>query len=201
MKPSTRFPVDKAFLWSLLAVPAAWLAVRYAGEAEPWLSDYVAATGLWSARFLVLALCLTPLQMLIGHRPWLAWTIRHRRAIGVAAFLYTLVHVALYAIDMGTFDAIADEAIIPSMVAGWIAMAAMAIPAITSTDAAMRALAAGWKRVQRFAYPAAFLTLIHWALVHDGFSEALLHFAPLILLEALRLGRRFPPPQHRRKTI
>ncbi len=195
------FPLDKALLWAVLAVPAAWLSVRYVGEAEPWLADYVAATGLWSARLLVLALCLTPLQMLIGHRAWLAWIIRHRRAIGVAAFLYTLVHVALYAIDMGTLDAIADEATIPSMVAGWLAMAAMAIPAVTSTDAAMRAFARGWKRLQRFAYPSAILTLVHWALVHDGFSEALLHFAPLILLEALRLGRRLSPSQHRRKTI
>ena len=200
MTRSPRFPIDKALWWGALAVPALWLIIRYLTEGEPWLADYVAATGLWSARFLILALCLTPLQQLIGHRPWLAWTLRHRRAIGVAAFLYTLIHVVLYLVDMGSISAITDEATIPSMVAGWLAMAMMAIPAITSTDAAMRALASGWKRVQRFAYPAAVLTLVHWALVHDGFSEALLHFAPLILLETLRLGRLIFPFHHRRKT-
>jgi sulfoxide reductase heme-binding subunit YedZ len=197
----SRFPAGKALLWAALAVPAGWLAIRWAGEADPWLADYVADTGLWSARFLVAALCLTPLQHLVGHRPWMAWAIRHRRAIGVAAFLYTLLHIALYAVDMGDFAAIADEAPIASMASGWLAAALMLVPALTSTDGWMRALGAGWKRVQRFAYPAAILTLVHWALVHDGFVEALLHFAPLALLQLFRLARRAWPVPQERKTI
>lgn len=177
--------------WSVLALPAGAMLLDWLGESDPWLADYVSASGLWSARLLIAALCLTPLQALLGHRPWLAWLLRHRRALGVAAFFYTLVHLALYAIDMGAMAAIADEAAAPSMIAGWLAFAAMAVPATISTDGAMRALGTGWKRLQRFAYPAALLTLAHWALVHDGLSEALLHFAPLALLEALRAAKMF----------
>lgn len=187
---SSPFPA-KFILWAILAIPAAALLLDWIGTDEPWLADYVAASGLWSARLLILALCLTPLQQLLGHRPWLAWLIRNRRAIGVGAFLYTLLHLALYALEMEAFAAIADEATAPSMAAGWLAFAAMLVPALISTDGAMRALGAGWKRLQRFAYPAALLTLVHWALVHDGLSEALLHVAPLALLQAARIAKMF----------
>ena len=62
----------------------------------------------------------------------------------------------------------------------------------------MRALGRSWKRVQRLAYPAAVLTLVHWVLVHDGQTAALLHFAPLVLLQVLRLARSFRfSPQER----
>lgn len=179
----------KLLLWFLLALPAVWLGLRWGGDPDPWLADYVAASGLWSARLLILALCLAPLQHLLGHRPWLAMLLRHRRAIGVAAFLYLLLHIILYAVDLGALAAMADEATAPSMIAGWLAAAAMLVPALISNDGAMRALGAGWKRLQRLAYPAAVLTLVHWVLVHDGLIEALLHFAPLALLLAARLTK------------
>lgn len=185
----TRVSPGKALLWLVLALPALALGLDWLGEAEPWLADYVAASGLWSARLLIVALCLAPLQQLLGHRRWMAWLVRHRRAVGVAAFLYALLHLALYAADMAGLAAIAAEAPIAAMAAGWLALAAMLVPALISTDGAMRALGAGWKRLQRFAYPAALLTLAHWMLVHDGFSEALLHALPLLVLQLLRLAR------------
>jgi sulfoxide reductase heme-binding subunit YedZ len=188
----------KAFWWLALSLPGLILALQWARESDPWLADYVAATGLWSARFLILALCLTPLQQLLGHRPWLASIIRHRRAIGVGAFFYTLIHIALYAADMADLPAIADEAAAPAMVAGWLAFASMVVPAMISTDSAMRQLGPAWKRLQRFAYPAALLTLVHWALVHDGFGEALLHFTPLVLLQCARLARHLNSPPKQR---
>jgi sulfoxide reductase heme-binding subunit YedZ len=57
----------------------------------------------------------------------------------------------------------------------------------------MRALKAGWKRLQRLAYPAAVLTLVHWLFIHNNRWVALAHFAPLALLELWRLSRRFTP--------
>ena len=65
--------------------------------------------------------------------------------------------------------------------------------ALTSSDAAMHALGRNWKRVQRLAYPAAVLTLVHWLAIHDGVLVALLHFAPLALLELIRVYRRRIP--------
>jgi sulfoxide reductase heme-binding subunit YedZ len=86
-----------------------------------------------------------------------------------------------------------DEALIPSMVAGWLGLAAMLPAALTSNDTSMRLLGRRWKRLQRLVYAAAVATLIHWLLVHDGRTEALLHFLPLALLQSLRLARGFFP--------
>lgn len=184
-----RVSSDRLLLWGLLAVPAIFMAWSWRGEAEPWLADYVAATGLWSARLLILALCLTPLRELLGHLPWLAWAIRRRRAFGVAAFAYAVLHLLLYLADMADLGAILDEATAPAMIAGWLGFAAMLPPALISNDTAMRALGRTWKRIQRLAYPAAILTLLHWLWVHDGSGEAIAHFLPLALLQSIRLAR------------
>ena len=56
------------------------------------------------------------------------------------------------------------------------------------TDA-QRWLHAGWKTLQRWAYPAAILVLIHWAALHNWGSwvPAAVHFGPLIGLWSYRL--------------
>ncbi|MCJ8190685.1 ferric reductase-like transmembrane domain-containing protein [Sphingomicrobium aestuariivivum] len=182
----------RALVWGVLALPGAWLALTLARAEDPWLADWIAGSGEWSARLLIFALMLTPLQKLMGRRPAIRFLLRHRRAIGVAAFLYTVAHVALYVVDMGTdWGAVLGEALIPAILAGWIAMLAMLFPFLASNDAAMRLLGKGWKRVQRLAYPAATATLLHWLLVHDGTGEALLHFLPLALLQLARLHLHF----------
>lgn len=188
----------KFAFWAILGLPGLWMAARLAFEAEPWLPDYVAETGEWGARLIVIALCLTPLRQLLGNGRVLGFLLRHRRAIGVAAFLYTLAHLALYLVDMGALDAVLGEALIPSMLSGWLGFALLVPLALTSNDGAMRALGKGWKRLQRLAYPAALLTLLHWLWVHDGALIAWIHFAPLILLQVLRLVT--PPIKQRKLT-
>lgn len=186
-------PFPRALFWLLLAVPALLTMTRYAAEPEPWAAEYVADTGLWSARLLIVALCLTPLRELIGPRQPILWLIRNRRAIGVAAFLYLLLHLGFYVADMASLDLIMDEALVPSMLAGWLGLAAMLPPALASNDASMRLLGQRWKQLQRLVYAAAVATLVHWVLVHDGRTEALLHFLPLVLLQSFRLARGFIP--------
>ncbi|MCA3255648.1 MAG: iron reductase, partial [Alphaproteobacteria bacterium] len=60
-------------------------------------------------------------------------------------------------------------------------------------DASVRLLRASWKTLQRLAYPAALLTLVHWITVHDGLEAALVHFVPLALLQLVRFTRRRAP--------
>ncbi len=186
-------PSSRALFWLLLAVPALLILARFAADPEPWLPGYVADSGLWSARLLIVALSLTPLRELVGPRRWMLSLIRNRRAIGVAAFFYLLLHLGFYVADMASLDAILDEALIPSMLAGWLGLAMLVPPALTSNDASMRLLGRRWKKLQRLVYAAAVATLIHWLLVHDGRTEALLHFLPLALLQSLRLARGFVP--------
>ncbi|MEY3877743.1 MAG: hypothetical protein RLZZ191_1426, partial [Pseudomonadota bacterium] len=70
---------------------------------------------------------------------------------------------------------------------GWAAMLLFIPLALTSNDASMRALKAGWKRLQRLVYPAALLVLVHWIFIHNNLGPALVHFVPLALLVAARL--------------
>jgi len=66
--------------------------------------DMLHPTGEWSARFMIAAMVLSPLLSLIGPRPWLSWLIQRRRALGVAAFGYAILHLIFYIIDMGNLD-------------------------------------------------------------------------------------------------
>ena len=72
---------------------------------------------------------------------------------------------------------------------GWLAFAIFLPLAATSFDAAVRWLGPRWKTLQRFTYAAAVLVLAHWAVQEDWKSvvPALVHFGPLIGLEAYRV--------------
>jgi methionine sulfoxide reductase heme-binding subunit len=181
----------KAILWAVLALPAAHILFRWFSE-DLWPDELVAPTGLWSARMIIIALMLTPLSLLLPRSRAVAWLTRRRRAFGVAAFAYALFHLAFYVAEMETLRNIVAELGALGIWTGWLALLLMLPLALTSNDAAMRALKAGWKRLQRLAYPVALLTLLHWIAVHDGKAEALLHFAPLAMLQLYRTARRLP---------
>ncbi len=176
-------------LWALLALPAAHLLWRYATQ-DVWPDELVGPTGEWAARLMIVALMLTPLAMLLPESRLVAWLLRRRRAFGVGAFSYALLHLAFYALEMETLANVLAEVDLTGIWTGWAALLLMLPLALTSNDAAMRRLKAGWKRLQRLAYPAALLTLVHWIVVHNSLGEALLQSAPLILLQFYRLVRR-----------
>lgn len=196
-----RTSIDKYLLWMLLAVPMVTIVHRYLTEPDIWPGDLLRPTGEWSARLIIVALMMTPVAQLFPAVRPVRWLVRHRRAFGVAAFAYALLHLVFYILDMETLAPMLAELGAPGIWTGWLALACMVPPALASNDAAMRALGRGWKRVQRLAYPAAVLTLAHWILVHDGLASALVQFAPLLILQAMRLARHFNRPPTRRKMI
>ena len=91
--------------WVLLALPGipmtAALARGIAAE------DLLHPTGEFAARFMIIAMMLTPLRMLFPRARWLAWLSHRRRYLGVAAFGYALLHTILYVVDMETLEAMA----------------------------------------------------------------------------------------------
>lgn len=173
---------------------AAWLVLALPGlfMLRAWLSgvadalDLLHPTGETSVRLMVVALCLGPLSVMLKPRGWLRWLLARRRWIGVAAFAYAVAHLIFYAIDLGTFADIWAEIGEHAIWTGWVALLAMTIPAATSSDRAMRLLRAGWKSAQRYAYPAAFFTVLHWGLIESRWIPALLHIAPVLVLNLLR---------------
>ena len=77
---------NKGAFWALLCLPALLILQRYA-SGELIAMDMLHPTGEWSARFMIVAMALSPLLALLGPRPWLIWLIQRRRALGVAAFV------------------------------------------------------------------------------------------------------------------
>jgi methionine sulfoxide reductase heme-binding subunit len=180
---------SRPLLWALLAVPALpMLAAAAAPGAD--LEELLHPSGEWSARLMIVALMLTPLARLLPGSDAVRWLVARRRAFGVAAFGYALLHAGFYILAMGALDDMLAELDATGIWTGWLAFLAMLPLALTSNDAAMRALRAGWKRLQRLAYAAAVLTLAHWVTIHDGLGAALVHFVPLALLQLTR----FLPP-------
>jgi sulfoxide reductase heme-binding subunit YedZ len=176
----------KSVFWALLSLPGI-LMMRSFYSGDLIAMDMLHPTGEWSARFMIVAMILSPLLTLLGPRPWLSLLIQRRRALGVAAFAYATLHLAFYLIDMGNIDDILAEFLALGIWTGWAAMLLFIPLALTSNDVSMRVLKAGWKRLQRLVYPAAVLVLVHWIFIHNNLGPALVHFAPLALLLAARL--------------
>ena len=183
----------KPTFWLLLAIPALLMLRRYA-SGDLIAMDMLHPTGEWAARLMIFAMVLSPLVSLLGPRPWLNWLVQRRRALGVAAFVYSVLHLLFYLIDMGNLDDILAEFWALGIWTGWAAMLLFVPLALTSNDASMRRLKAGWKQLQRLVYPAAVLVLVHWIFIHNNLVPALVHFVPLVLLVAARFFLS-PKPQ------
>lgn len=178
-------------LWVLLALPAVAMLSGY-GRGSVEAMDLLHPSGEMSARLMIIAIAISPLISLLGPRKWLQWMAARRRALGVAAFAYALLHLVFYIIDMGNVADMVAEALAPGIWTGWAAFILMMVPALLSNDRSMRALKAQWKQLQRLVYPAAILTLLHWIWVHNNLGPALVHFIPLALIVALRAFKSFP---------
>ncbi len=179
---------SKFLLWAVLSLPAVGMIWTYSIDPGIWVGDLVHPSGEWSARLIVFALMLTPLSVIFRGRRWVAWLIRRRRAFGVAGFGYALLHLLFYLLDMENVRNVLAEIGALGIWTGWVAFLLFLPLALTSNDASMRALKGGWKKLQRLAYPAAVLTLVHWMFVHDNLAAALINFAPLALLQAWRIA-------------
>ncbi|MCP5084523.1 MAG: iron reductase [Alphaproteobacteria bacterium] len=146
-------------------------------------------TGEFAARFMIIAMAITPLRMLFPKARWPVWLMRRRRYFGVAAFLYAVLHTVLYIVDMQTLKAMLDEFFALGIWTGWAAFAIFLPLGFTSNNASQRLLLSAWQPLQRWVYGAALLTLVHWMFVHNNFGPALVHFVPLALLQAYRIWK------------
>lgn len=176
---------NRYVFWAFLAVPATIMLRAYL-SGETIAMDMLHPTGEWSARFMIIAMILSPLVAILGPKPWLNWLVQRRRALGVGSFIYALLHLGFYLIDMGNFGDILAEVWALGIWTGWAAMLLFLPLAMTSNDASVRALKAGWKRLQKLVYPTAVLVLVHWIFIHNNVGPAMVHFIPLMALVAAR---------------
>lgn len=160
----------KPVLWTLLALPLAWLIWRLFSNqlgANP-AEALIRGLGDWTLRGLVLTLAITPL------RQWTGWhqLLRHRRAIGVATFCYATLHWLSYALfDKGLVwdDLVKDVAKRPFILVGTAAWLLLLPLAATSFNRAIKALGAKrWQALHKAVYAIALLAILHFFWMRSG---------------------------------
>lgn len=176
--------------WLVLALPG--IAMTIGVIKDPVSAfDLVHPSGEFSVRLMIIAMMISPLRAIFGRRGWLDWMMTRRRAMGVAAFGYGLLHLAFYLIDMGDWGQIWEEALLFSIWTGYLALVIFAAMAVTSNNSSQRLLRRNWKRLQQLVYPAALLIALHWLFVDGEWQAMAVHFVPLLILETARIVLMF----------
>lgn len=157
-----RFAPLKAVVFAGLFVPAAWIVYLAAtGALDPKVvTEMIHRTGLWTIRFLMLSLLVTPL-IRSARYPKL---VSVRRMVGVAAFAYATAHLGLYVVDQHyNLAHVASEiALRFYLTIGFVAWLGLAALAATSTDAMIRRLGPKWRTLHSLVYAIGVLGLLHF---------------------------------------
>src|SRR5215218_10238721 len=155
--------IAKPLFFLLALVPLAGLIfIVLTGRTSPNpAEDILLTTGIWTLRFLLATLTITPLRRLTG------WNvlIQYRRMLGLFAFFYASVHLLSY-IAFDRFFAfgeiLADIAKRPFITAGMAAFALMVPLAVTSTKGWIRRLGRRWQSLHRIIYVCAIAACLHF---------------------------------------
>ena len=135
-------------------------------------------TGIWTLRFVVITLAITPVRRLTGWNP----VIRFRRMLGLFAFFYAALHFLTYIVGdrfasldfpdgfvaWSTFVNLMasiweDVAKRPYITVGFIAFVSMIPLALTSTAGWIRRLGGrNWQRLHRLVYLTAIAGVTHY---------------------------------------
>jgi sulfoxide reductase heme-binding subunit YedZ len=154
------------------------------------VEDATHRTGIWTLRFLIACLAVTPLRRVCG---WSALA-PYRRSFGLLSFFYASLHFAIYVcLDLFfAWDALLEDlGRRPYISVGFTGLALMLPLAATSTRGMMRRLGRQWMRLHRLVYVAALCGVLHFLwLVKVDLREPLIYAAILALLLAIRLAPR-----------
>jgi sulfoxide reductase heme-binding subunit YedZ len=153
----------KVLVFLACLTPFVWLAIRtLTGRLgiNP-VEDLELTTGIWSLRFLIVTLAVTPVRRLTG------WNrvIQYRRMLGLFTFFYVCVHFAIYIgidqfFDFGSI--LKDVAKRPFITMGFTAFVLMIPLALTSTKGWIRRLGRRWQLLHRLIYISAVCASVHY---------------------------------------
>lgn len=188
-------PVRRA-IYIVGMTPAAWYFYRALTDqlgVDPQ-NVLERALGLWALRFLILSLAISPLRRLGGPN-----FIRYRRALGLIAFYYALLHVSVYLLldQQLDFAAIwADIVRRPYITVGLLSFAILVPLAATSNSPMIRRLGTGWGKLHRFVYVAAAAAVLHFMMLVKVWQVELLIYAACVTVLLLfrlqqNLAKRF----------
>ncbi|MCA9871173.1 MAG: sulfoxide reductase heme-binding subunit YedZ [Anaerolineae bacterium] len=143
-------------------------------------------TGKTAMILLVASLACTPANTLFGFTP----AIKVRRALGLYAFLYALVHFTIYiGVDYG-FDlrlVLLELEEKRYVIVGFAAFLILLALTLTSTKGMQRRLKKNWKKLHKWVYAAGILVMFHFIWVQKSdIREPLIWTGVLGLLLLLR---------------
>jgi sulfoxide reductase heme-binding subunit YedZ len=192
---------SKAFVLLVIVLPGLWPAWPILRHNPTVLADplkYILHhLGFTACLLLASVLTFTPLIVLFPKSEIARALNLHRTLVGVSACVYAAVHFTTHLVYEGGLAILASDVKKPFLLAGLTAFSILLVLALTSPQAAVRALGGRlWKRIHRLAYVAAALVAYHQAAARKIFNQEVLWiFVPLAILELLRIGRQLFPRQ------
>ncbi len=183
----------KPVVFLICLLPACWLTYAVftghlgANPIEALLRDL----GDWALRFLLLGLAISPARRVTGRAEF----IRFRRMIGLYAFFYAFLHLAVYIGVDHFFDWSTiwkDLVKRPYITIGMAALLGLLALALTSPKAMVKKLGGvRWKKLHKLVYLIAIAAVVHfYLLVKADVREPLVYGAILVLLLGERLYRK-----------
>ena len=210
----------KLLVFAAALVPFAHLLWRgFNGDltADP-LVEITNETGIWTLRFVVVTLAITPIRRLSG------WNllIRFRRMLGLFAFFYAMLHVLTYLVGdrfasldfpdgfvawstlvnlmASIWEDIAKR---PYITVGFIAFVSMIPLAVTSTAGWIRRLGGrNWQRLHRLIYLTGIAGVTHyWWRVKADTLHPLIYAVLVAMLLGYRLALSFKRSRWQRHAV
>lgn len=174
-------------VYIVLLLPVGWMVWK--AQAGMLGADPVKALehelGETALQLLIAGLAITPLRRFAGLN-----LLRFRRAVGVVAFLYVALHLAVWvALDMSLLwgQMWADVIKRPYITIGMAGFLLLVPLAATSNNWSVRRLGPAWRRLHKLVYAAALLGALHFVWLVKGIQiEPLLYLATILTLLALR---------------
>ncbi len=183
----------KWFLWPLLALPGIYyMILPYFTEiyGEKYWNKMTKISGIIAVSMLVFSLAINPLRILFSKIQFFKELMRTRRNVGVAVFMYTVLHVLSFIMKKGISFNTLLYAIHPIIIPGEIAFFIFFALAVTSNDHSVKKMGKGWMQLHKKVYWAEGLVFLHMIMQKQNVQIlALWLFLPLIILQYLRIRK------------
>ena len=180
--------VPSWLLYILSPLPAAWwlyLGLTGGLGVEP-IKELEHRLGEFALQVLIASLCVSPLRDYFGLN-----FMKFRRAIGLIAFFYVTLHLAVWLfLDVGIWSQIwADIVKRPYITIGMISFVILAPLAATSNNLSIRKMGPlRWRKLHKLFYPAIFLAGVHFMMLVKGWQlEPMIYLAIIGGLLSLRM--------------
>lgn len=197
--PWTRPPVWPVY--AIAFIPAVWyfyLGATGGLGADP-VKTFEHLLGIWTLRFLILTLLVTPIRDLTG-----VSLIKYRRALGLMAFYYGIMHFSAYvlldqALNFRTI--VEDIAKRPFITIGMAALVLMVPLAVTSNRWSIRKLGSNWNRLHKLVYLVASAGALHFIIGVKGWPAEPVIYATIVAILLGWRGVRKPVMRWKRRAV